>query len=333
MKQATIGSATVGQLGLGCMGMSNVYGSGDEAESLRTLDRALELGVNHWDTADMYGAGHNETLVGRGLAGRRDQIFLATKFGNVVDRPMTSHQDLVADQAPWIVDGTPTYARKCVEASLRRLGTDHIDLYYLHRVDPRTPIEDTVGTMAEFVSTGKIRFIGLSEVSPDTLRRANAVHPISAVQNEFSLWTRDSQKDVLPLCAELGIAYVPYSPLGRGFLTGAIKNLGDLAENDWRRNHPRFQAAAISHNQRIVEEVTAIALRHEATPAQIALAWVLAQGDHVCPIPGTKHVKHLEENGRSAELALPAHDLQALDEISTAEGARYPETAMRFVAR
>lgn len=310
--------------------MSHVYGQGDEAESLKVFELALELQVNHWDTADMYGAGHNENLVAQALKGRRDEVFLATKFGNVTDRSLTSHKDQVEQQLPWIVDGTPEYARKCIDASLQRLGTDQIDLYYLHRVDPVVPIEETVGAMADFVKEGKIANIGLSEVSPDTLRRAVKTHPIAAVQNEMSLWTRDSLNDVLPLCKELGIAYVPYSPLGRGFLTGTVET---ISEGDWRKGHPRFQPDAIAQNMKIVELVRSIASKHKASPAQIAIAWVLAQGEHVCPIPGTKRLKYLQENVQTLEIGLSDNDIEELNNMSPAEGERYPEASMKFVAR
>jgi len=329
VNQVKIGNATVGQIGLGCMGMSHVYGQGDDSESLTVLDRALDLQVSHWDTADMYGSGHNETLVGKGVKGRRDRVFLATKFGNVVDRTLTSHRDQVERQAAWIVDGTPEYARKCIDASLLRLGVDHVDLYYLHRVDPLIPIEETVGAMAEFVQEGKVLNLGLSEVAADTIRRAVKVHPIAAVQNECSLWTRDSLSDVAPLCAELGIAYVPYSPLGRGFLTGGIE---EVAEGDWRANHPRFQKDNLAANQRIVDEVRVIAKRVGVTPAQVAIAWVLAQGSHFCPIPGTKRIKYLEENVAAAEVELTAADMEVLDNLKPAEGERYPEHAMKYVS-
>lgn len=330
MTRYRIGDHEIGRIGLGCMGMSSVYGMSDEAECLRVLDRALELDVNHWDTADMYGAGHNESLLAKSLKGNRHRVFLATKFGNVTDRTLTSHKDQVEAQAPWIVDGTPEYARKCIDNSLMRLGVDHIDLYYLHRVDPVVPIEETVGAMADFVREGKVRNIGLSEVSTDTLSRAAKVHPIAAVQNEFSLWTRDSQWDVLPLCREMGIVYVPYSPLGRGFLTGTVES---VPEGDWRKGHPRFQPENIESNQKIVDEVRAIAQKYEATPAQIAIAWVLAQGEHVCPIPGTKRIKYLEENVHSSSVELTLNDLDALNNISEPAGARYPEQAMKFLAR
>lgn len=333
MDQRRIGDDLVGEIGLGCMGMSFAYGPADEQESLRVLDRALELGVNHWDTADLYGMGANEELLATALAGRRDDVFLATKFGNVFDRSLTSHQDLVAAQAGWIVDGTPAYARACLEASLTRLGVDHVDLFYLHRVDDRVPIEETVGAMADLVGAGKTRYIGLSEVVPDTLRRAHAVHPITAVQNEFSLWTRDYAETVLPVTAELGIAFVPYSPLGRGFLTGTVTDPGQLDASDWRRHNPRFQGDNFEANLRIVEVVRRIADTHDATPAQVALAWVLAQGESVLPIPGTKRVRYLEQNAAAAEVELTSGELAELDQLGDGTGLRYPEASMDFVAR
>lgn len=333
MKQRTINGQSVGAIGLGCMGMSWAYGPGDEQESLKVLARSLELGVNHWDTADLYGAGENEKLLAKALQGNRDKVFLATKFGNVADRSMTSHQDLVAAEAAWIVDGTPVYARKSIEKSLIALQTDHVDLYYLHRVDDRTPIEDTVGEMAKFVAEGKTRAIGLSEINPETLRRAHKVHPIAAVQNEASLWTRDSIDDVLGTCKELGIAFVPYSPLGRGFLTGAIKSIDDLPADDWRRNNPRFQGDNFDKNFEIVRVVQRIASEQDATTAQVALGWLLALGDNVCPIPGTKRVKYLEENAGAAEVELTASEIEELGNLSEAAGARYPEVAMAFTRR
>jgi aryl-alcohol dehydrogenase-like predicted oxidoreductase len=332
MTQRKIGTTSVGALGLGCMGMSFAYGSPDEIESLRTLDRALELGVNHWDTADMYGPLTNEDLLAKALAGKREKVFLATKFGNVYDRTLTSHQDLVAQNAPWIVDGTPAYARKSLEGSLRRLGVDMIDLYYLHRIDDRVPIEETIGAMAEFVAEGKVRFLGISEAAAETIRRAHAVHPIAAVQNEFSLWTRDFLAEELPLCAALDIALVAYSPLGRGFLTGAFSTPDDIPEGDWRKSNPRFQGENFTKNFEIVRQVRAIAERLEATPAQVALAWTLAQGENVLPIPGTKRVAFLEENAGASEVTLTPEDLAALDGFLSA-GSRYAEAFMAFTAR
>ncbi len=331
MKQRKIGDQMVGEIGLGCMGMSWAYGAGaTEQDAHAVLRRALELGVNHWDTADMYGAGENEKLIAPVVQERRDEIFLATKFGNVTDKSLTSHQDQVEANVGWIVDGTPEYARKCIDNSLQRLGVEQIDLYYLHRVDPLVPIEETIGVMAEFVKAGKVKHLGISEVSADTIRRAHSVHPIAAVQNEFSLWTRDFEADELPLTKELGIAFVPYSPLGRGFLTGEIKSLDDLAPDDWRRNNPRFQGDNFAKNLEIVDQVQAIASAHDATPAQVALAWVLASGENVTPIPGTKRISRLQENAASASLDLSAEEIRALGEVMPPEGLRYPEGAMIY---
>jgi len=332
MKQRKIGDRLVGEIGLGCMGMSWAYGGGATSEDAHAvLSRALELGVNHWDTADLYGAGENEKLISPVVKQRRDEVFLATKFGNVYDRTLTTHQDQVEANAPWIVDGTPEYVRASVDRSLQRLGVDHIDLYYQHRVDPQVPVEETVGAMAELVKAGKVRYLGLSEVSANTIRRAHSVHPIAAVQNEFSLWTRDFEEDELPLTKEYGIAFIPYSPLGRGFLTGEIKSLDDMAADDWRRNNPRFQGDNFAKNLEIVDRVKAIAEPKGATPAQVALAWVLAHGENVLPIPGTKRVKYLEDNVGAANVDLTPAEFQELSDILPPEGARYPETAMAFV--
>ncbi|MBN9501388.1 MAG: aldo/keto reductase [Armatimonadetes bacterium] len=334
MKQRKIGDRLVGEIGLGCMGMSYAYGDGSSTEdSYAVLRRALELGVNHWDTADLYGAGKNESLIAPIIKERREEVFLATKFGNVFDRTLTTHQDLVASNAPWIVDGTPAYARKCIDLSLKRLGTDHVDLYYLHRIDDRVPIEETIGAMAEFVKEGKVKHLGISEAAADTIRRANATHPIAAVQNELSLWTQDYREEELPLCEKLGIAFVPYSPLGRGFLTGQITSVSDMAENDWRRQNPRFQEEALAINLAIVDKVKEIAGPKGATPAQVALAWVLAQGENVVPIPGTKRVKYLEDNAGAAEVTLTPEELKSLNEVQAAAGSRYPESMMAFTKR
>ncbi|MGV3617869.1 MAG: aldo/keto reductase [Fimbriimonas sp.] len=335
MIQRTIAGRNVGAIGLGCMGMSFAYGATpeDRGESIQVLHRALDLGVDHWDTADMYGAGENEKILAEVLPSVRDRVFLATKFGNVTNKAWTSHQDLVERGDGWIVDGTPEYARKSIDGSLQRLGVDHIDLYYLHRVDDRVPIEETIGAMAEFVKAGKVKAIGISEVTADTLRRAHAVHPIAAVQNEFSLWTRDFEHDVLPATQELGVAFVPYSPLGRGFLTGEIKSLDDLAADDWRRTNPRFQGENFQRNLDLVDVVKRVAARKDATPAQIALAWVLAAGENVVPIPGTKRLKRLEENAAAAAIGLDAADLEELNSVPAPIGERYPEAAMAFTAR
>ena len=315
------------------MGMSFAYGPSDRDENLKTLDRAIELGVNFWDTADMYGAGNNELLVGESLRRHHDAVFLATKFANVYDRSLTSHQDLVEANAGWIVDGTPAYVHRAAEKSLERLGIETIDLYYQHRVDARVPIEETVGAMAELVQQGKVKYLGLSEASADTIRRAHAVHPIAAVQSEYSLWSRDYENDVIPLCAELGIAFVPYSPLGRGFLTGEIKSVDDLAADDWRRQNPRFQGENFAANLRIVEEIKAMATAKGVTPAQIALGWVLAQGSHLIPIPGTRRISRLEENVGGGSVTFTPAELDQLRSIAPPVGTRYPEAAMGMINR
>lgn len=333
MKTRIINGQTVGAVGLGCMGMSFAYGSTGPNEAHEVLRRSLELGVNHWDTADLYGAGENEKLIAPILKEHREEVFLATKFGNVFDRSLTSHQDQVAANAGWIVDGTPEYAKKCIDLSLQRLGVDHVDLYYLHRIDAEVPIEETIGAMADMVKAGKVKAIGISEASSETVRRAHATHPIAAVQNEFSLWTRDYEEDVLPLCNELGITFVPYSPLGRGFLTGEIKSIDDLAADDWRRNNPRFQGENFQKNFEMVDQVKAIAERRGVTPSQVALAWVLSFGEHIAPIPGTKRVKYLELNAASADLELTPDEIETLSQIAPPVGDRYPEGSMAFVNR
>ncbi|THF88506.1 aldo/keto reductase [Deinococcus sp. KSM4-11] len=313
---------TVSALGLGCMGMSAFYGPLDQDESLRTLDRALELGVTFYDTADMYGPHTNEELLGGWLQGKRDRVVLATKFGIQVDPGSPGGRR---------INGTPAYVKRAIEGSLKRLNTDHVDLYYLHRVDASTPIEDTVGAMAELVQAGQVRAIGLSEVSPETLRRANAVHPITAVQSEYSLWTRDPEDGVLATCRELGVGFVPYSPLGRGFLTGQIRSPEDFAPDDFRRHNPRFQGDAFQKNLDLVEQVGAIAAEKGCTPGQLALAWVLAQGDDLVPIPGTKRVKYLEENLGALDVQLSPSDLARIEAAfpkDAASGTRYPEATM-----
>jgi len=306
-------------LGLGCMGMSQSYGAADREESIRTIHRALDLGVTFLDTADVYGGGHNEELVGEAISGRRDEVQLATKFA------------LSSAGGRSRIDGRPEYVRACAEASLRRLQVDVIDLYYQHRVDPTVPIEDTVGAMAELVQQGTVRFLGLSEASADSLRRAAAVHPIAALQSEWSLWTRDLEVEVLPVARELGIGIVPFSPLGRGFLTGALTSPDDLGEDDFRRGLPRFAGAAMTANLRLVDRVRALAAEKGATPGQLALAWVLAQGSDVVPIPGTKRRRYLEENAGALDVELTAADLARLQGIAPAAvGSRYADPSYRY---
>jgi aryl-alcohol dehydrogenase-like predicted oxidoreductase len=314
----TTGSGlTVSTLGLGCMGMSEFYGTADESEAVRTIHRALDLGVSLLDTADMYGPFTNERLVGGAIAGRRDDVVLATKFGNVRDPDNPTARR---------IDGSPAYVRSACDASLQRLGVDHIDLYYQHRVDKSVPIEETVGAMGELVAAGKVRHLGLSEASVDTIRRAAATHPITALQTEYSLWTRDLESEILPTLRELGIGLVPYSPLGRGFLTGTITSTDDLDPDDFRRRNPRFAGDALQANLAIVDAVKAVADGLGATPGQVALAWVLAQGPDVVPIPGTKRVRYLEENVAAAAVELSAADLARLDEaVPAAVGERYPD--------
>jgi aryl-alcohol dehydrogenase-like predicted oxidoreductase len=322
MDTRTLGShgPTVSALGLGCMGMSEFYGARDDAESIATIHRALELGVTLLDTADMYGPYTNEELVGRAIADRRDQVVLATKFGFQRD---------AADPAARGIDGSPPYVRRACEGSLRRLGVDHIDLYYQHRVDRATPIEETVGAMAELVAEGKVRHLGLSEAGPATLRRACAVHPIAALQTEYSLWSRDPEDEILPTCRELGVGFVAYSPLGRGFLSGAIRSVDDLDADDYRRSSPRFQGENFARNLELVDRVQELAREKGVAASQLALAWVLHQGDDIVPIPGTKRRRYLEENVAAAGVSLGADELRRIAEaLPHAAGDRYPEAMM-----
>ena len=323
MRTARLGDLEVGRIGLGAMGMSGSYGTPDEAESIRTLHRALDLGVTLIDTAEVYGPFHNEELVGRAIKDRRDQVVLATKFG------MISH----ANGGPGVLDSSPANIRTAVEGSLRRLGVEHIDLYYQHRVDPKTPIEDTVGELAKLVAEGKVRHLGLSEAWVDNIRRAHAVHPITALQSEYSLWTRDPEQEVLPVLRELGIGFVPYSPLGRGFLTGQIRSRDDLEENDFRRSNPRFEGDNFDHNLRAAEEVRGLAEEIGATPAQVALAWLLAQGDDMVPIPGTKRVSRLEENVAADDVVLTPDQVARLTAVSPAAGEHHSPAQMAWLDR
>ena len=325
MKHISIGGLDVSRIGLGAMAMSGYYvdpGSSD-AESIRTIQRALELGVTHIDTAEIYGPYINEELVGRAVKDRRDQVVLATKFG------LVSH----SGGGPGVLDSSPANIRVSVEGSLKRLGTDRIDLYYQHRVDPNIPIEDTIGALAELVAEGKVLHIGLSEAGPATIRRAHAVHPVAALQTEYSLWTRDPEVALLPLLRELGIGFVPYSPLGHGFLTGEIRSPEQLADDDWRKTNPRFSGENFHRNLRIVDEVRAVAADAGATPAQVALAWLLAQGDDIAPIPGTKRVARVEENTAADRLKLSVAQIERMNNLTPAAGERHDERNMAVVNR
>lgn len=316
----------VSELGLGCMGMSEFYGAGDEAESVAVIHRAIDLGVTFLDTADMYGTGRNEELVGRALKGRRDRVILATKFGNV----RGPNGEFLG------VNGKPEYVASACEASLRRLGVETIDLYYQHRVDADTPIEETVGAMAKLVQAGKVRYLGLSEAAAATLRRASAVHPIAALQTEYSLWSRDVEAEILPACRELGIGFVAYSPLGRGFLTGRFSSEADLPADDFRRNHPRFSGENLARNQKLADAVRALAARKGCTPGQVALAWLLGRGKDIVPIPGTKRLKYLEENVAAAQVTLTAQETAELDRafpLNAPAGPRYHANGMRTINR
>jgi aryl-alcohol dehydrogenase-like predicted oxidoreductase len=327
MKNRTLGpdGPSVSALGLGCMGMSDFYGERDDEQSVETIRRALDLGVTLLDTADMYGPHLNEELVGKALAERRDEAFIATKFGIVRDPVDASKRG---------VDGSPDYVKGSCEGSLSRLGTDRIDLYYQHRVDPKTPIEETVGAMAELVEEGKVLHLGLSEAGAETIRRAHAVHPITAVQWEYSLWTRDVEEEVKPVVEELGIGLVPYSPLGRGFLSGKIRSLDDLDSEDYRRKSPRFEGDNLERNLELVGVVEEIAAERDATLAQVALAWVLSRGEHLVPIPGTKRIQYLEDNLGALELELSTDDVRTLEEaLPTVSGERYDENGMKTVNR
>ncbi|MHB8493666.1 MAG: aldo/keto reductase [Casimicrobiaceae bacterium] len=327
MENRTLGQRLeVSAMGLGCMGMSDFYGGRDDAEATATIHRALELGVTFFDTADMYGGGRNEELLGKAIRARRSQLIIATKFGNERNPDGTFKG----------ANGKPEYVRRCCEASLKRLGVDVIDLFYQHRVDPDTPIEDTVGAMSELVREGKVRWLGLSEAAPQTIRRAHAVHPIAALQSEYSLWSREPEDVILPTLRELGIGFVPYSPLGRGFLTGQIKRIEDLEADDYRRHSPRFQGENFQKNLHLVDEINAIASDKGCAPAQLALAWVLAQGNDIVPIPGTKKRRYLEENVRALEVQLTANDLARIDRVippGAASGERYAPAALRAVNR
>jgi aryl-alcohol dehydrogenase-like predicted oxidoreductase len=326
MKHVSVGGLDVSRIGLGAMTMAGTYTSGgglDDAESIRAIHRALDLGVTHIDTAEIYGPFHSEELVGEAIKDRRDQVVVATKFG------LVSH----SGGGPGVTDSSPANVRAAVEGSLKRLGTDYIDLYYQHRVDPDTPIEETVGALADLITEGKVRYIGLSEASPGTIRRAHAVHPLAALQTEYSLWTRDPEAELLPLLRRLGIGFVPYSPLGHGFLTGQIRTPDDIPDDDWRKTNPRFTGENFQRNLAIVDEVQAVAAQAGATPAQIALAWLLAQGNDIAPIPGTRRVARVEENTAADGIELSADQLERLSNLTPAAGQRHDEANMASVDR
>lgn len=327
IKKRKLADLEVSALGLGCMGMSAFYGSSDEAEAIATIQRALELGINFLDTAQLYGPLTNEELVGRAIKGHRDEYVIATKFARRMDSASPGEMSTVGP-----LDGSADHVRSSIDVSLKQLGTDHVDLYYQHRVDPNVAIEETVGAMAELVEQGKVRHIGLSEAAPDTIRRAQAVHPITAVQTEYSLWSRDPESEVLPTCRELGIGFVPYSPLGRGFLSGRFKSPEDLDENDFRRHGPRFTGENLDQNLKLAEKVAEIAQEKGITPAQLALAWVLAQGEDLVPIPGTKRRTYLDQNAAAMDVELSAEDLARIEaELPKAAGERYDEAGMASV--
>jgi aryl-alcohol dehydrogenase-like predicted oxidoreductase len=326
MKHVSLGGLDVSRIGLGAMTMAGTYTSGgglDDAESIRAIHRALDLGVTHIDTAEIYGPFHSEELVGQAIKDRRDQVVVATKFG------LVSH----SGGGPGVTDSTPANVRAALEGSLKRLGTDHIDLYYQHRVDPNTPIEETAGALAGLITEGKVRYVGLSEASPGTIRRAHAVHPLAALQTEYSLWTRDPEAELLPLLRRLGIGLVPYSPLGHGFLTGQIRTPGDIPDDDWRKTNPRFTGENFQRNLAIVDEVAAIAAEAGATPAQIALAWLLAQGNDIAPIPGTRRVARVEENTAADGIELSDDQLERLNNLTPAAGERHDEANMASIDR
>ncbi|MFF1421481.1 aldo/keto reductase [Streptomyces sp. NPDC058280] len=326
MKHVSLGGLDVSRIGLGAMTMAGTYTTGaglDDTESIRTIHRALDLGVTHIDTAEIYGPFHSEEIVGKAIKGRRDDVVVATKFG------LVSH----AGDGPGVVDSSAANVKAAVEGSLKRLGTDHIDLYYQHRVDPDTPIEETVGALAELVAEGKVRHIGLSEAGPQTIRRAHAVHPVAALQTEYSLWTRDVEAEILPLLRELGIGFVPYSPLGHGLLTGQIRTVDDFADDDWRKTNPRFTGENFQRNLAIVDEVQAIGAEIGATPAQTALAWILTRGDDIAPIPGTRRVSRVEENTAADGIELTAAQLDRLNNLTPAAGERHDEANMASIDR